>query len=107
MARWDKLLPSEHQIMSSIIDLLRYQGYLVWRQNVGGTKYTNKAGKEKYIAFGQAGMSDVFAIQPQTGRFVAIEIKTPARRKLTTRLQEDFLQNVRLHGGIAFVATHP
>lgn len=105
MAKWDKLTPSEHQIMHSIIDLLRYDGWLVWRQNVGGTKYQDKYGKQKYIAFGQAGMSDIMAIK--NGHFLAIEVKSPERFKLKdhgcTRWQLDFLESVRLHGGTAFV----
>lgn len=97
-----KSTTNEHVIMNSIMDLLRYNNYLVWRVNVGGTKYEDKHGKKQFVRFGQAGHSDIFAVQPG-GRFVSLEVKTPARRKLATQFQLDWLQKVRDKGGIADV----
>lgn len=90
--------------MSSIHDLLRYEGYMVWRNNVGAMPYQDRFGRSRMVRFGQVGMSDLFAIQPKTGRFVAIEVKTPKTKNNTTRFQEDFINQVNHYGGIAMVA---
>ena len=103
----NKLPISEHKIMDSILDLLRYQGYFCWRNNTGASKYTNKYGQERFIRFGQPGFSDIFAIQPGTGKFVAIEVKTPKTRNNATRFQLDFIRQVQEKGGIAAVVCSP
>lgn len=95
--------PNEHKIMDSIQDLLRYNGYLVWRNNVGGRPWTDKYGRKKYVKFGQPGHSDLFAIQRGTGKFCAFEIKRPETRKTATPAQLDFINQVKEQGGIAAV----
>lgn len=96
--------PSEHQIMDAIQDLLRYDGYKVWRNNVGAMPYQDKYGKSRMVRFGQAGMSDLFAIQPKTGRFIAIEVKTPKTINTVKPWQQDFIDQVNHYGGIGMVA---
>jgi len=98
---------SEHKIQDSIIDLLRYQGYFVWRNNTGATRYENKAGQQRFIRFGLPGFSDIFAIQPGTGKFIALEVKTPKTRNRATPAQVDFIQRVKDQGGIAAIVTDP
>lgn len=92
--------PNEHVIMNSIIDLLRYNNYLVWRNNVGAAPYENKYGKKQWIRFGKPGFSDIFAIRPG-GTFVSLEVKTPARKRTATQAQLDWIQSVKDKGGIA------
>lgn len=98
---------SEHKIQDSILDLLRYQGYFCWRNNTGATKYENKQGQSRFIRFGQPGFSDIFAIQPGTGKFIALEVKTPKTRNSATRFQLDFIRQVQEKGGIAEVVCSP
>lgn len=95
---------SEHQIQSAIIDLLRYENYYVWRNNVGAAPYiSSKTGKKQWVRFGQPGFSDIFAIQPGTGKFIALEVKTPKTRNNATRFQLDFIRQIQEKGGIAAV----
>jgi hypothetical protein len=49
------------------------------------------------------GVSDILGILKNTGRFLAIEVKVPGNKP--TIYQTNFIENVRAHGGIAFVAT--
>src|SRR5581483_1852290 len=94
---------SEHQIQTSIIDLLRYENYYVWRNNTGAQKFQNANGPTRWVRFGQPGFSDIFAIQPKTGRFVALEVKTPTTKNRATHEQQQFIQRVQEQGGIAAI----
>lgn len=96
---------SEKQIQNAIIELLNYEKYFVWRNNTGAQKFQNADGPTRWIRFGQPGFSDIFAIQPKTGRFVALEVKTPRTRNSATRFQLDFIQRVQEQGGIAAIVT--
>lgn len=99
------MLPiTEHEIMNSIIDLLNYEGYYVWRNNTGAQKY-NYNGRDRWVRFGQPGFSDVFAIQPRTGKFVALEVKHPSRKNSATYQQLEFIRKVKEQGGIASVVS--
>ncbi|MDZ4245614.1 MAG: hypothetical protein U1D67_00670, partial [Dehalococcoidia bacterium] len=55
------------------------------------------------IKIGVAGLSDIVGLYK--GRFVAIEVKLPKRRKYVTSIQQQFLDNIKENGGIAGVAT--
>ena len=48
------------------------------------------------------GVSDIIGFY--RGRFIAIEVKTPARRKKTTKEQEEFLESAAENGQLAIVA---
>ncbi len=100
---------SEHQICNNIVDALNYAGHYVWRTNAGRLplEYTDKHGKtrKRMVIVGKAGTSDIIGIHGKSGRFIALEVKTPARRNQTTPAQEEFLEMVRSHHGIAGVAT--
>lgn len=75
-----------------------------WRVNVGAV--TAKAhgfnASDRFIRFGQKGMADILGLIPPAGRLLAIEVKLPGRTP--TAYQEAFLDQVRKHGGLAFVA---
>lgn len=94
--------PTEHEIQNTIIELLQRQKYLVWRNNVGAQSFEYK-GSKRWVRFSQPGHADIFAIQPKTGRFVAIECKRVGAK--ATSQQEEFLRSVNTQGGLGFVAT--
>ena len=48
------------------------------------------------------GIPDIIAVQPGTGRMIAIEVKAP--RGVVSEAQQQFLDAVDLQGGIAMVA---
>lgn len=93
----------EKDIQNSIIELLKYHGYFCWRNNTGASKYRNSSGYERWVRFGQPGFSDIFAIQPRSGKFIGIEVKRDAKHK-PTPAQTEFLNQVNAKGGIGFVA---
>lgn len=99
---------NERQIRNAILELLNWEGYMAWTNNTGAFKaqYTDKFGttRERHVRFSRPGMSDIFAIQPKTGRFIAIEVKTPETRNRATPWQLDFIESVKNKGGIAFIA---
>ena len=98
---------TEKQLQSSIIEFLNYSGKCwVWNNNAGMIPATYK-GKKRMIQVGQAGSPDVMGMRKSDGCFIGIEIKLPKRRKNVTEKQEMFLENIRLNGGIAGVATTP
>ena len=49
------------------------------------------------------GASDILGIY--NGKFLAIEVKTPQRRRSVSEEQHAFMERVKEEGGIAFVAT--
>lgn len=99
----NKLPIKEHDIQNAIIELLQYQGYFTWRQNTGAAPFTDRHGTRQWVKFGQPGFSDIFAIQPGTGRFCALEVKHPDRRKTATVAQLKFIEDVKAQGGLAAV----
>jgi penicillin-binding protein-related factor A (putative recombinase) len=102
---------SEKQLQRVIVETLNYSGALCWITNAGMTKtsYRLKKGKRKgqlreyMICFGPAGMSDIIGVYK--GKFLAIEVKLPERRKNVTEIQNNFIENIRDHGGLAGMAT--
>ncbi len=103
--------PNERQIRELIIEVLTRRRYFVWTNNVGSMEkeHTDKYGytRRHHVQFGKAGMSDIIGIQPDTGRFVAIEVKTPEAKNRATPLQKAFIDEVNRYGGIGFVAWSP
>jgi len=102
---------SEKQLQRQIAEVLNYSGALCWITNAGmiKTSYRIKTGrlrgqvKSFMIRIGPAGMSDIIGMYK--GRFLAIEVKLPERRKNVTDIQNNFIENVREHDGIAGVVT--
>ncbi len=79
---------SEKKIQKSILDYLKQRGY--WCI--------------KFIPsrFSTSGISDIIACQPDTGKFVGIEVKRHGCS--ATKIQQLFLSTISNLGGIAFVA---
>ena len=90
----------EKHLQTQLIEYLTLKGYKCININSG--KIQTKQG---YIFQGApAGTSDILACSP-SGQFTALEIKLPKRKKLVTKLQQDFLDNIKERGGIAGVVT--
>lgn len=85
--------------------ILIYLGYskdvvpIFWRQNAGAIKTQSN----RYVKLAKAGVSDIIGML-WDGRFLAIEVKTPKRRKMVTPAQKEFLDDVNNNGGVGFVA---
>lgn len=90
---------TEADIQRSIMLALSQAGCLIWRNNTGCLK--NPAGIPIKFGIGNPGGSDLIGIT-STGRFVALEIKTPKGRATPEQLR--FIEAVRKHGGIAGIA---
>lgn len=91
----------ESDIQRLVMLALSEAGCVIWRNNVGVLK--NAAGIP--IKFGLCvGSSDLIGIAP-SGKFLAVEIKTPTGRATTDQIR--FIEAVRRHGGIAGIARSP
>lgn len=103
----NKLPVSENSVRDAIVQLLQLHKYMVLRINVGAAPYTDRYGKKRWVQFGKKGFSDIFAIQPGTGVFVALETKSPTGKYGATPEQLEFIAQVKAHGGIAAVVNSP
>lgn len=96
---------TEKQLQSGIIEAINYSGLAwVWNVNAGRIPIETTRGRRMFQA-APAGHADIQGIRRKDGRFIAIEVKMPNRRKNVTTLQEDFLSEIKARGGIAGVAT--
>jgi hypothetical protein len=88
----------EGRLLRTILEALRQEpDVLVWRNTTGVTEHDGRR-----VTYGLAlGSSDLIGLLGPHGRFVALEVKTPAGR--VTEHQARFLARVRHHGGIAAV----
>jgi hypothetical protein len=92
----------EAAIQDQIRQYLKIKGCLPVRVNSGAMSGTHN-GKRWFFRFNdQPGASDLLVCCPPDGRFVAIEVKAPGGK--LTAAQEQFLNLVRLAGGIGIVA---
>jgi len=94
-------LEKEPHIVQGIVQYLKLSGFIVWRQNTGATKFTDRTGREQMVRFGFPGLSDVLGILPD-GRFLAIEVKKPGGR--VSPEQKAFLEAATMNKALAFVA---
>lgn len=89
------------KIQNEILEYLSSKGYYFWRNNSTGL-FDARSGtfrrKGKYQVLGQG---DIFVIGID-GRFVSIEVK--AENGKISKYQQEFMDNVNVHGGEAFVA---
>jgi hypothetical protein len=90
----------ESDIQKTIMDYLRLKNCLVFKhRNVG--IYKQSTGKYIPLSYGEKGISDIIGLT-DTGRFIAVEVKMP--KKKPSKEQQEFIDNVVIRGGIAFVA---
>jgi hypothetical protein len=97
-------MPKEKEIQNAIIEYLNYSGCYVWRQNAGKV-FVGQGRKQRMIVIGERGISDIIGIRRRDGKFIAIEVKTPIRKKNLTLDQKVFLNTVKQFGGLSGVAT--
>jgi hypothetical protein len=86
----------EKDIQHACLELLRYKGYFVWKQNNAGIMKPNGS----YIPSTIPGIADIIGLSPK-GRFVAIEVKRPGG--IVTELQRGFIRCVSANNGLAGV----
>ncbi|MCK9370259.1 VRR-NUC domain-containing protein [Candidatus Dojkabacteria bacterium] len=87
-----------NELTSSIIDFLLRNRFFAWRQNTTGVyDPKNKFFRPASIT----GVSDIIAIRPQDGRFVAIEVKIGHDKLRESQIA--FLGSVERAKGIAVV----
>lgn len=92
---------TEKQIEVSILHYLKLKGIFAWKNDTTGI-YSEKRGAfiKRHSKYHMTGQSDILGIF--LGRFLAIEVKKPGN--YPTANQREFMESVRKHGGIAFVA---
>lgn len=105
----------ETKIQRLIMLALSENGCTVWRNEVAGAwmgKQIHRDGDQVTLAnarmmtFGLCtGSADLIGIHHGTGRFIAIEVKTPKGR--ATKEQLRFIEAVKAAGGIAGIARSP
>lgn len=90
--------PLEKDIQKSIIEYLGAKRVFCWKEHSGGLPINNG---ENFMPIGLKGKSDILGVL-KGGRFLAIEVKRPGGK--ISPAQEEFIQNINLEGGLAFVA---
>lgn len=96
--------PSESELQHAIrLALGREPDLVLWRNNVGVSPATPRTRPVRYGLC--TGSSDLIGILAPSGRFVALEIKTPQGRATTEQLM--FLELVRKRGGFAAIVRSP
>ena len=92
--------PLEAYSLREVMQALRSHNLVAWveRQNTGAAMVNGR-----FIKFGWRGCSNLLG-QLKDGRLLAVECKRPKGGKLSDD-QAFFLEQVRRHGGVSFVAT--
>lgn len=93
----------ESDIQSMILKYLRYRGIFAWKNHSTGTWDPKRRVFRKIVGtWAIKGVSDILGVLPG-GRFLALEVKTPQRRKTASQDQLNFLSKIEELGGIASV----
>ena len=90
--------PLEKEIQSAILEYLHARRIFCWKEHSAGIPIENGT---RFMPIGLKGKADILGVLP-SGRFLAIEVKRPSGRLSPD--QEDFLENINVNGGLAFVA---
>jgi len=93
--------PSEHDIQTSILNVLPYYDVFAWRNN-SGIIPVGEGRYRRMIKLGVAGMPDILGIQRSSGRLVGIEVKKPGKKPTDT--QKHMLETLEEYGAIVIVA---
>jgi penicillin-binding protein-related factor A (putative recombinase) len=96
--------PLEKEIETSILQYLERlpECFAFKNQSIAvfdPSKKIFRKAKSKYLINGSSDILGVFR-----GKFLAIEVKRPSNKKRNED-QDSFIENIRIHGGIAFYAT--
>ncbi len=93
---------SETRIVADILLMIGRefpQSVRAWRNNSG--MLYDRHGRP--VRFGLVGSADIIGLIGGSGRFLAIEVKVPGRRRTT--VQESFSSMVTSLGGVSILAT--
>lgn len=94
----------ESKVQKEILQFLHAKRIFVWRNHSTGIYDPTKGGFRRNNSYGALnGVADILGILPD-GRFLAIEVKTPATKNNLSILQSNFLTNINKSYGVAFVA---
>ena len=89
------------EITAHIIGYLRAKGYVAWAQDNRG-RYNPKTGKWYPHPNNRVGVPDILGYRKSDARFIGVEVK--AGRDTLSSFQIDFLNELKEHGGLPFVA---
>ena len=93
---------NEHVIQNKILLAIGSLPWLrVWRNNTGALLDRNG----KLVKFGLQGSADIIGMMKPSGRFLAIEVKTP--NGIQTASQKRFQRMVEEMGGLYILARSP
>lgn len=89
----------ETDFVYATINYLKMRGAMAWRNNKGMARMGSKE-DPRFVHFGgDPGASDVFALVPPNGTFLAVECKLPGQKPTDDQLE--FIEKVRSVGGWA------
>ena len=89
------------EITANILGYLRAKGYVCWAQDNRG-RYNPKTGKWYPHPNNRLGVPDILGYRKSDARFIGVEVK--AGRDSLSSFQIDFLNELKEHGGLPFVA---
>jgi hypothetical protein len=92
-----KIIPLEKIVLDQALDYLGKRGHFVWRNSTGMMKISSR-----FVKFGKSGSGDILGVEKGTGRFITIETKRVSEKPSTQQIE--FMDEVRLRGGIAILA---
>lgn len=109
---------TENDVKNGCINLLIRLGWLVIRVNSGAkTETDQQTGRTRHYKFctwqapghlpQSAGVSDIFAVEPSSGRLWVIECKRPGKLSNLTQGQVDFQLAAREAGAVVVVVDGP
>ncbi len=89
------------EITAHILGYLRAKGYVAWAQDNQG-RYNPQTGKWYPHPNNRVGVPDILGYRKSDARFIGVEVK--AGTDTLSRFQIDFLNELKEHGGLPFVA---
>ena len=89
------------EMTANILGYLRAKGYVCWAQDNRG-RYNPKTGKWYPHPNNRVGVPDILGYRKSDARFIGVEVK--AGRDSLSSFQIDFLNELKEHGGLPFVA---
>lgn len=92
---------SADEMTAHILGYLRAKGYVVWAQDNRG-RYNPKTGKWYPHPNNRVGVPDILGYRKSDARFIGVEVK--AGHDSLSRFQIEFLNELKEHGGLPFVA---
>lgn len=101
-----RLPDNESSVLKGCKQTLELFKFPCWRNNTGVAAYPQPAGGFRYVSYGVKGLSDLTAVVPRSGRFMALETKRP-RGGRKSEAQKAFLAQVVQAGGIGGFVSDP